>query len=152
MEPAPSFCRRDPSVGALASLQGQVDRGASLRKSMLVLMVAVSKPPFANSDSGAAKARTQPSLEYVLCTHREEIMIQVRLDTDRQADALARSVMEEVADEYRSALDGITCPEHGKAPTIVISGRTMDTITTEFEICCEQLGQMVDDALAEEDD
>lgn len=79
-------------------------------------------------------------------------MIQVRIDTDGQADALTRSVMEEVAEEYRSLLEGITCPAHGEAPTAVVSGRTVDTITTDFETCCEQLAQRVDDALAQDDD
>ncbi|HYR09935.1 MAG TPA: hypothetical protein VEQ60_19330 [Longimicrobium sp.] len=79
-------------------------------------------------------------------------MIQVRIDTAAQADALTRSLMEEVADEYRSTLEGITCPEHGKAPTVVISGTRQDRITIEFETCCDQLQRLVDDALTGDED
>jgi hypothetical protein len=79
-------------------------------------------------------------------------MLQVRIDTEGQADALTRSVMEEVADEYRSRLEGIICPEHGQAPIVVISGRTADTIDIRVEPCCDQLGELVDDALTAEAD
>ncbi|HEX6373066.1 MAG TPA: hypothetical protein VF006_29355 [Longimicrobium sp.] len=79
-------------------------------------------------------------------------MIQVRIDTAGQADALTRSAMEEVADEYRSTLEGVTCPEHGEAPTVVISGTSQDRITIQIETCCDQLQQRVDDALTGEDD
>lgn len=79
-------------------------------------------------------------------------MIRVRIDTAGQADALTRSAMEEVADEYRSTLDDITCPEHGEAPTVVISGTSRDRITIEIETCCDQLQRLVDDALTGEDD
>lgn len=78
-------------------------------------------------------------------------MIEFRIDTEGQADALTRSVMEEVADEYRSRLEGIICPEHGTSPSITISGKTPETITVSVETCCEQLGRLVDDALDEED-
>lgn len=76
-------------------------------------------------------------------------MIRLRIDTEGQADALTRSVMEQVADDYRSRLDALTCPEHGEAPTVVLSGRSPDTCTVRVETCCEQLQRLVDDALAE---
>lgn len=77
-------------------------------------------------------------------------MVRVRIDTEGQADALTRSVMEEVADEYRRWLDGITCPEHGQAPTVSISGRSRDTVDVRVETCCDQLQRLVDDALQKE--
>ena len=79
-------------------------------------------------------------------------MIRVRIDTAGQADALTRSVMEEVADEYRSTLAGIACPEHGELPTVVISGTSQDRITIQIETCCDQLQRLVDDALTGEAD
>jgi hypothetical protein len=40
-------------------------------------------------------------------------MIECRIDIEGQADALTRSMMEEVADEYRSRLEGMI-PNPGK--------------------------------------
>lgn len=78
-------------------------------------------------------------------------MIRVRIDTEGQAGALTRSVMEQVADDYRSRLDGVTCPEHGEGPTVVLSGKSPDTLTVRVETCCDELRRLVDDALAEKE-
>lgn len=79
-------------------------------------------------------------------------MIRVRIDTAGQADALTRSVMEQVADEYRSTLEGVTCPEHGQPPTVVLSGTSQDRITIQIETCCDDLQRRVDDALIGKED
>lgn len=77
-------------------------------------------------------------------------MFRVRIDTEGQADALTRSVMEEVAEEYRDALGTLVCPEHGTGPTVTVYGRTPDTIAVSVETCCEQLQRLVDDTLEED--
>ena len=74
-------------------------------------------------------------------------MIQIRIDTEGQAGALTRSVMEEVAADYRARLGDLSCPEHGEPPTVAISGRTPDTVTVRVETCCDQLARLVDQVL-----
>ncbi|HEX2080739.1 MAG TPA: hypothetical protein VHG08_23745 [Longimicrobium sp.] len=77
-------------------------------------------------------------------------MIKIRIDTIGEADALTRSRMEEIAEEYRAALGSLTCPEHHQVPTVVLSGRSPDTISVQMETCCEVLQGFVDEALEEQ--
>ena len=76
-------------------------------------------------------------------------MIKVRIDTRGEADVLTRSRMEEMAEEYRTALGSLTCPEHHQVPALVLSGRSPDTIQAEVETCCPILEGLVEDALKE---
>ena len=76
-------------------------------------------------------------------------MIKVRIDTRGESGVLTRSRIEEMAEEYRTALGSLTCPEHHQVPTVVLSGRTADAIDVRVETCCRILQGFVDEALKE---
>lgn len=77
-------------------------------------------------------------------------MIKIRIDTIGEADALTRSRMEEIAEEYGAALGSLTCPEHHRVPTVVLSGRSPTAIDVRVETCCPVLQGLVDEALEKE--
>lgn len=68
-------------------------------------------------------------------------MIQVEWDfaggnVDRAA---AQKALEKVLGYYERALAGLTCPNHGQAPSLRVRGPSVETLAVSVETCCQAL-------------
>ena len=55
------------------------------------------------------------------------------------ANAIERAIYQQVRDSVVTALRGVTCPEHGQSPAVVVKGRSMDNLAFEVSGCCQDL-------------
>jgi hypothetical protein len=55
------------------------------------------------------------------------------------ADTLSRAALEAALQGVCQHLADLCCPVHGEAPTLVVGGRSEDTISLDVQGCCNRL-------------
>lgn len=54
-------------------------------------------------------------------------------------DPLEKAVMEAVSKQIRQKIGSCRCPEHGRSPSILAKGRSLESLSFEVKGCCEKL-------------
>jgi hypothetical protein len=54
-------------------------------------------------------------------------------------DKLSRAALEAALEGVRQHLADLPCPVHGESPTMVVGGRSVDTISLDIQGCCDGL-------------
>lgn len=54
-------------------------------------------------------------------------------------NAFQDAVLESVQEHVTEKLSSVRCPEHGSAPTVVCTGRSLDELTFKISGCCQKL-------------
>ncbi len=67
-------------------------------------------------------------------------VIQVVWEFDEQdwRDDLSRAALKAALAGVRRQLGEVRCPMHGESPTIVVRGRSEDTMRLDVQGCCDQ--------------
>ena len=60
---------------------------------------------------------------------------------------IEREVVEHLVDQLREALRDVTCPVHGRTPTVQVKSTGRDAVDFEVEACCRKLRKIVDQAI-----
>jgi hypothetical protein len=61
------------------------------------------------------------------------------VQTNQLANAFEKAVFETVRDQITRKLSRIRCPDHGSAPTVVATGRSVSELTFKVSGCCQKL-------------
>ena len=70
-----------------------------------------------------------------------------KVSANRFADEIEKAVFQDVKQSVTKALSGVRCPEHGKYPSVVVKGRSLDKLQFEISGCCEDLIKRATDKL-----
>jgi hypothetical protein len=62
-----------------------------------------------------------------------------KVSGNRFADEIEKAMFQQVKDSVSKALSGVRCPEHGKYPSVVVKGSTLNNLHFEISGCCEDL-------------
>ncbi|MFL5496506.1 MAG: hypothetical protein ACJ8DC_19125 [Gemmatimonadales bacterium] len=78
-------------------------------------------------------------------------MIRVVWEFEEQewADKLSRAALEAAVQGVCQHLADLCCPVHGESPTLVVGGRSEDTIRLDIQGCCDRLVEPARAKLAE---
>ncbi len=69
------------------------------------------------------------------------------LDDFQGSDPLVLWALKEEHRRIHKALDGVSCPEHRAHPTVIVKGFTVDSLSYEYEVCCDTLLDIVEKKL-----
>lgn len=61
------------------------------------------------------------------------------VDPQKVTDPVQKGVYVEVEKALRTALGSVRCPDHGKEPTVIVSGSALDQLKYEVTGCCDKL-------------
>lgn len=62
-----------------------------------------------------------------------------KVQPDQISEALTKAVLTSVAEQIKSKLGSVRCPEHGKFPKIICKGKSIENLGFEVSGCCEEL-------------
>ena len=62
-----------------------------------------------------------------------------KVSLDQFANEIEKAVFQEVKDHVSKALSAVRCPKHGKYPSVVVKGTTLNALHFEISGCCEDL-------------
>jgi hypothetical protein len=65
-------------------------------------------------------------------------MINVRFEFNKGWE---KDLAREISGNVAKLLQGVTCPEHGERPRVVVKGRGLEDMSFEVHGCCESLIQ-----------
>jgi hypothetical protein len=64
-------------------------------------------------------------------------------DEEGWQDELSRAVAQAAVDGLRRYVDDVRCPVHGEPATILVRGRSTDTLQLDVQGCCDRLTEPV---------
>ena len=71
-----------------------------------------------------------------------------KVNADRVGNALEAEALKNISGQIKDKLRGIKCPEHGKAPKLIVKGRNLDNLSFEVAGCCDALIERVKEKLS----
>lgn len=66
-----------------------------------------------------------------------------QLPLESLENSIGASVWAETAEVIKKSLEGVRCPIHGEAPTVLIDRSEADEVVFDYQGCCQELVRLV---------